>query len=335
MAGALLLGGCGGGPRNDDIDVPASSGADSGTSGATTEGSGPSIKLDLGVVTDLGVGEVNCSAVDFLFVIDNSSSMLREQERLVEAVPGFTASILSALPGISDVRVGVVDTDSYPGLGAVDPLDGCPDGVDCSVCDYQLGALLTRPGSAIDLAEDCQFATGEPWMDARLPSFADEFACAANVGIEGNQVEQQAGALVEALSPAFLQGGCNDGFLRDEALLIVLLITDEEDDNDEEPGPQGGSLDDPSDWHGAVLAAKGGEENNVVALGLFGGDPLFDDCEQLGAGGSGAEASPRLTRFLDRFEVSFAGSVCQDDYRAFFDDALNRVAQGCAQFVPG
>lgn len=292
------------------------------------------MKLDVGA-SDLGGGDLDCAAVDFLFVIDNSSSMAREQDRLIEAVPGFTDSILSALPGISDVRVGVVDTDSYPGLGTDVPIDGCPDGVDCSVCDYTLGALLTRPQSAIDPTIDCGFTSGGPWMDARDPEFPDQFACVADVGIDGNQIEQQAGALVQSIAPAMLAGGCNDAFLRDDALLMILVITDEEDDHDAAPPPQGGSLGEPSQWYDAVIAAKGGQPTNAVVLALTGGAQLYEDCVPLGTEGDGAEAAPRLNEFFGRFVQRFTGSVCQGAYVEFFDDAVNAVAAGCAQFVPG
>jgi hypothetical protein len=314
-----------------------------GTSGGettTTTGEATSMptggaKLDVAAQLDLGIGELDCEAVDFLFVIDNSSSMAHEQEALIAAVPGFTAAIVDALPGVTDIRVGVVDTDSYPALGTVDPLEGCPDDgtVDCTACDYTLGALLTRPRSAFDPATDCGFADA-PWMDARANRFAEQFACVADVGIDGNQVEQQAGALVAAVSPALQTGGCNDGFLRDNALLIFLLLTDEEDDHANPPPPRGGSEGNPSAWHDALVAAKGGLETNVVALGLIGGSPLFPNCEALSEE-QGAEPAPRLTTLLESFDSSYVGSVCASNYESFFADALMSVARGCAQFVPG
>ncbi len=333
------LAACGSGPRGGDDDgMPQSTGLDSsGDGGSGSDTAGDMTKLDVGAVNDDGTPELNCEKIDFLFVIDNSSSMAREQQRLVEAVPAFTSTILSALPNVSDIRVGVVDTDSFPGLGSVDPLEGCPDDgtFTCDSCDYTLGALLTKPDSALDPATSCNFSTGAPYMDARSPSFAAEFACVANVGTEGNQIEQQAGALVQALSPALLDGGCNDAFLRDDALLIVLIITDEADDNTDPPAPRGGSVGDPPEWFDAVVSAKGGLATNIVALGLTGGWPEFTNCGILDPNGTGAEPSPRLVELIESFEVNFVGSVCLDSYDAFFDDVLGQVAAGCAQFVPG
>lgn len=336
---ALGLGACSDGPRSVSEDPPASTGLDS--SGGDADGSDTVVemtKLDVGAGNETGgPGELNCERIDFLFVIDNSSSMQREQERLVESVPAFTETILGALPNISDIRVGVVDTDAFPGLGAEDPLQGCPDDgtYDCDSCDYTLGALLTKPLSALDPDATCDFSTGAPFMDARAPSFPEEFACVANVGTEGNQVEQQAGALVQAVSPAMLDGGCNDGFLRDDALLIVLIITDEADDHAAAPAPQGGSVGDPPAWLDALVEAKGGLATNIVALGLTGGWPAFTNCGILDPNGMGAEPSPRLVELIESFDVNFVGSVCLDSYDEFFDDVLSQVAAGCAQFVPG
>jgi len=325
-----------GGDTPDEADSGGSAETGLNSVGGGDGGSdGLTIKLDIGAASDLGQSDYNCDAVDFLFVIDNSSSMAREQMRLIESTPEFTASILTALPNVSDVRVGVVDTDSYPALGADNPLDGCPEGrADCESCDYALGALLTKPLSAEDPGSDCGLPEGQPWMDSASDAFGEQFACVAEVGTGGNQVEQQAGALVNALSPTMLDGGCNDGFLREEALLIILVISDEEDNNAQPPEPQGGSAGDPADWVDAIVAAKGGIPQNVVTLGLIGGAPVFSGCDDPG-GEQGAEASPRLQELLESFDTNFVSSVCADDYVAFFDDALNAVADGCEQFVSG
>lgn len=174
-------------------------------------------------------------------------------------------------------------------------------------------------------------------MDGMSQSFASEFECAALVGTNGNPVEQQVGALVEAVSdPLNSADGCNAQFIREDALLVFLVISDEEDDVADAPQPQGGSLGDPDAWYDAIVAAKGGEANNAVALGLLGGSPRFDDCTALSVAGNGAEQTTRLSRFIEKFETHFVGSVCSPNYSAFFAEALEKVAEGCQKFVqPG
>lgn len=302
--------------EEDDSDIDAD-----GASGSTDDG--PLTQLD-------------CERIDFVFVVDNSSSMADEQEHLVKAVPGFVDAMQTALPDVESIRVGVVDTDTYPALGTPDPLaDSCPEGADCDSCDYTLGALMTKPNSALDPEASCGFSTGAPYMDGFGADFVSEFECAALVGTEGNPIEQQAGALLGAVSPELNDAGaCNEGFVRDDALLVFLMISDEEDDFADAPEPQGGSQGEPEAWFDAVVAAKDGKMENVVALGLIGGSPRFDDCSDLSQGLDGAEQTTRLEKFVGSFENKFTGSVCSEGYDAFFNAALEEVSEGCRFFIP-
>ncbi len=281
---------------------------------------------------------LRCNNVDFVFVVDNSPSMTDEQQFLAQGVPGFVNAMQNALPTVESIRVGVVDTDSYPGLGTSEnPLEGCnPEEVtNCNSCNYQLGALLTKPQSASDPDTDCEFSTNERYMDGTAETFANEFGCAALVGAVGNPIEQQVGALVAAVSPELTaEGACNEGFIRDDALLVFLLITDEEDNHAYPPSPQGGSAGEPQEWYEALVAAKGGRETNVVGLGLVGGSPKFSDCADLSQGVDGAEQTSRLVDFMGRFPTTFVGSVCSEGYGDFFQEALIRVANGCELFIP-
>jgi hypothetical protein len=277
-----------------------------------------------------------CNQVDFIFVVDNSSSMADEQKLLAQGVPGFVAAMQNALPISGGFRVGVIDTDSYPALGTLEaPLDGCPDDgtADCDACDYQLGGFLDKPTSASDVTLTCDFSTGLRFMDGTSETFANEFGCAALVGAEGNPIEQQAGALVSAVS-SDMNATCNDDFVRDGALLVFLLISDEEDNHENAPAPQGGSMGEPQGWYEALVAAKNDRPDNIVALGLLGGSPKFDDCAELSDGIDGAEQSSRLVDFVERFPGHFVGSVCSDNYGSFFQDALVKVAEGCQNFIP-
>jgi hypothetical protein len=56
-----------------------------------------------------------------------------------------------------------------------------------------------------------------------------------------------------------LNGGCNDGFLRKDALLAVVVLNGDQDNLT--PGT-------PQDWYDAVVAAKGGNEEAIVTLVL-------------------------------------------------------------------
>ncbi len=62
-----------------------------------------------------------------------------------------------------------------------------------------------------------------------------------------------------ALTPDMLNGGCNDGFLRDEALLAVIELTGTGDALS--PGT-------PQSWYDTLVTAKKGNEEAVVVLSV-------------------------------------------------------------------
>lgn len=337
-AALVLATACGGNGGGD--------GDTSGESGINLEGTSTSTGFDDSSLDETGTEDTTgapmptfrCNAVDFIFVIDNSPSMLDEQQFLVQGVPGFVSAMQNALPSVESIQVGVIDTDSYPGLGTLEsPLDGCDPEVvaDCGSCDYQLGAFLGKPQSASDPDTSCNFSTGTNYMDGLGDTFANEFGCAALVGAVGNPIEQQVGSLVASVSEELQgPGGCNEAFVRDDALLVVLVISDEEDNWASPPEPQGGSVGEPQEWFDALVTVKDGRDANVVGLGLVGGSPKFDDCADLSQGVDGAEQSSRLVDFVERFPTHFVGSVCSEGYGDFFQEALIKVSEGCANFIP-
>src|SRR5690606_1070504 len=117
-------------------------------------------------------------------------------------------------------------------------------------------------------------------------------------------------------------GGCNEGFLRKDALLVVTFITDEEDDGQSKGTPAG--------WNAALVAAKVGAEKSIVVLGLI-GDP---DQPNAVCGAGQAEESPRLRAFAESFTFGSWGSICSPDYAPFFDASVSVIDTACEQFEP-
>ncbi len=338
LGGLLAVSGCGSDDGGEAADDTTTSGPGIDLSTTDDGNANDDVNLDDSESGDDGppVNLLKCTDVDFIFVVDNSLSMADEQQFLAQAVPGFVSAMQNALPDVETFQVGVVDTDGFPGLYGADPLGCDPDvAADCASCDNQLGAFLNKPQSATDPELSCNFSTGLSYMDGKSEDFANEFGCAALVGTEGNPIEQQAGALLAAVSPEMNgPGACNEGFVRDEALLVFLVISDEEDNYMSPPEPQGGSLGEPAEWAQAIIDAKDGKDTNVVALGLLGGSPKFSDCADLSSGVDGAEQTSRLVSMVDQFPTNFVGSVCSEGYAKFFQDALAKVSEGCANFIP-
>jgi len=211
--------------------------------------------------------------------------------------------------------------------------NGAPcDDLPISACDYKYGS-----GRLFDAAgESCALEDGRRYMLETQPDVAGAFECIANVGTYGSGDEKPMLAASEAVSGAQNgPGACNEGFLRDDAILVLTFITDEEDDVG---GMSDGSPGGPQQWYEAMVAAKGGDPEAVVVLGLVGDSNLPGGVCLPGVdpnmNGMGAEASPRLQAFVEMFPSGVLGSVCAADYTPFFVDAVSVIDFVCDNFEP-
>jgi hypothetical protein len=310
---------------------------DSGDGDGDTDGHGDGdggLKFDvLGNVDDAGTAATGCTKVDFLFVIDNSGSMLQEQTNLLASFPGFISSMMSALSDAQDYHIMVIDVDRWvykkcPYLCAY-PLPGICVGYECGVtepaeCEDILGAGVTYPRGANASNMDCNFASGKRFMTSDEPNLVETFQCAALVGTDStDEPERPMEAMVEAVSGVGAVGDCNVDFLRDDAILVVTFITDEDDDEDD------GSAGTVDSWRQALIDAKNGDESAIVVLGLFGDGDLPNAL----CNGS-VPTSIRLRMFLDSWgDHGFFGSICAPSYDDFFQNAVDHIKQSCNDFT--
>lgn len=218
---------------------------------------GASPGRDAGVVTppptDAGPGTPDAgpkctvaSAVDLLFMVDNSNSMAEEQASLTVQFPRLVSALTTGdrngdgradvLP-IRDLHVGVVTSDMGNG--------GFPVPT-CATTFGDDGILLTRGNTSIGgcMATYPHYLAFEAGGD--VMALASDFGCVARVGTGGCGFEQQLEATLKALSPstfpiAFSMGTTghadreNAGFLRPDSLLAVTLVTDEDDCSAQDP----------------------------------------------------------------------------------------------------
>jgi hypothetical protein len=129
--------------------------------------------------------------VDVLWVIDNSQSMLAEQQKLAENFDAFLNYYRNS--GL-DWQIGVVSTDME------DPT--------------QSGRL--------------QGAAGFLWTEPQVPDPTGVFAQMALLGRDGSAREQGRRALRAALSEPLIST-YNAGFYRPDALLSIIMVSDEND----------------------------------------------------------------------------------------------------------
>ncbi|MEM7152859.1 MAG: hypothetical protein AAF799_08450 [Myxococcota bacterium] len=285
---------------NDGTD-DAAEGADSGTAGAI---------FDVGTAPD---PEAGCRGIDFLFVVDNSFSMNEHQEQIAAAVPGFIDAIEGSLKNedAESFHVGVITSDAY--------LHNDP------TCNT-IGDLVTQTedhGVCGPFAEGYRFATEQDDLDAVFP-------CMARVGV-GPTTEQPVTALIEALDEDRNgPGGCNEDFLRDDAILVVVILSDDTGFG-KHTFPPDAALDDISHWRPSVLAAKQGNPDAVVVMGFVNVDLGVAPCIEFG--GEFTE-SQNFIDFIESFgEQGILSSVCHD-YAQVFADAVESIDLTCQGFTP-
>jgi hypothetical protein len=302
-----------------------------GDDGSSDDGSGP--KYDVGEGTGgPGDEEEGCEKVDFLFVIDSSGSMGNNQTNLIQSFPGFIETIQTQIKG-QDHHIMAVDTDaedicdgtcgegsSFCALGGFD----CEDVPTLGGCDVELGAGNLRDTNK----ELCAVDGGRRYMTHEQTDLEGTFACVARTGTYGFGDEQAIGAMSRALGDELNQGGCNDGFLREDAVLVLTVVTDAPPDTASEQ-----VTGEPAQWRDVVVAAKGGHEKHITVLGLVSdGDLPGGMCS--GMPDDSARGSPKMREFVGLFTHNVLASVCEPSYNAFFDQAVQVVDTACDDYVP-
>lgn len=323
LAGLLVAAfGCQAGSNDDGFDFATdSNGPVGGTQGSSstagdTAGSGTEAETEApadSTTAGTDTGEESstteelppaepCTAVDILFVVDNSEPMLEEQIRLRASALAFVQQVQSTIPTlVEDIHIGVITTDDETFVQT--------NAVDCG-----------------------PYSGGNNWMVASSKNLSTELECALTVGVGGSPNERPMQMLTDAFADELVEpGGFHNGFLREEALLVVVLVTNEEDEI--EADTRWGSPGDPTQWADDVSALKGGWANDVVMLSLVGLDEP-NACAGPWDGTEGAQYSPRLIEFTEAFPLGAAGDICEQEYASFLLGAVPGVAAACEGYIP-
>ncbi|MEZ4448277.1 MAG: hypothetical protein R3B09_02275 [Nannocystaceae bacterium] len=327
-----------GGGSDGSSSGPTTSGTTTSTTSAPSSSS-TTLLLDVGSDKDLGGGTpVGCKGkIDFLFVISRDVNMNVVQAQLVDAFPKFITTIESKFEDF-DFHVMVVDTDEYWGIPwqctPVCPDLSCKEGEPCcpydynpgticcpvpdypcgdldlvTACDETLGAGVVFPAGKYASNHPCKVDSGLRYLTKGQSSLNDAFACIAQVGTGG--WNESGAALAAAVAPEInAPGGCNDGFLRDDALLMVTMVTPSYDD----------SMTAVEEWYEAVVAAKHGDPGAIVMF-------LLNDPE--------CPAGNRPCEFAKMFPYHHIADNDDADYGPAFNTAASQVATACAALVPG
>lgn len=265
---------------------------------------------------------------DILWVIDNSCSMVEEQQAVATGSADFLTALQTAFPPL-DYHLGIVTTDAIAERGA-------------------LRELATDPGRFYIAC-----ASGSCDVVDEVVTFAQT----ATVGTTGSAVEKGLLSAYLAVSEP-MWSGTNAGFLRDDAELVVVIVSDEGDSSCDpiEPAPSGDDLtscnftpqcrcDDTSAtfgttdyWVRAFQTLKGFGNGDAVTLSALvavdmetyvNGTKTYAGCS--GAGGFGLHA-PRYVALASR-TGGLASSICDIDTSTLFTDLGARLASGQADVL--
>lgn len=287
--------------------------------------------LDM-AMPDFGPGQpIGCEGkIDFLFVISKAGTMKGAQEQLALSFPGFLASIQGHFSDF-DVRIlsanpsGWWDMDdcAYCADDECDPNASPPAcGVTLDACDKKLGAGVAFPAGTDAANRRCDLFGGHRYIVGDDPKFEESFTCVTQAGMDGSGAHA-AEAMVKAISPEFNEpGGCNEGFLRDDALLVVTLLDDGYDEDSQ------GTVE---SWIEALRAAKHGDDDAFAVLVLT--TDIDVGYWQLCHPDVYDMNKNRLRLLVEGIDHGFIGSICEETYTPFFDGAVAEVVALCDDLV--
>ncbi len=317
---------------------PGTSGGSSTADGAVTSGGDTGPLWDLGSGPDPEPGAPTwCGArkVDFLFVIPRYPGMEDLQPRITASLPGILAGIDAVFAGF-DFHIMVIDADGGGwGDGACVGPAACPSDFGClaidepsypcwapkagvlTYCDGAQGAGVVFPATKGASNKPCPVPPGRRYLEGDDPGLVDAFECIARVGYaEGPPSTGQ--ALMDAVGPEHnAPGGCNFGFIREDALLFITIIQNTGDPL---------SAYNPLVWANKIKAVKGDDEA-VFVLGVL-SDSVLDPpvCPP--------NAYDQLEMFVANFEHALEISVCEPTYAPGFLKAATMARALCEPPVP-
>ena len=327
-----------GGADDDDDDADGADGDDDDDDDdGLDDDSGDDSVFDVGAGDGLMPSD-GCTKIDFLFVVDNSASMGAHQAALINSFGPFLETIFATVQA-QDYHIMVVDSDAGDDINsACEPCTPdsfwCGDWCDAKAnldvaCETTLGAGEVAPYNNEASNTICGVPDGKRYLtsDSTQAELDSLFSCIGDVGIFGSGAELPMSAMVQAVSGA---GGCNGDFLRSDAILVATFISDDypvpnTPDNASSVGGLG-------EWFDAVVAAKGGNADNVVMLGITNTE---DAACVRGAGEPVVHPTERFVEFVDAFgDRGLTGNICADNYGAFFEEAVGLIDVACDEYEP-
>lgn len=329
LAAALASAACSATTNDNDYEGSAATGsggsaAQGSGSGNASGSSGSGIEFDAGANDGSASG---CTAVDMLFVIDNSGSMGFYQEGLAQTFPGFVDAMFANLPAGTDLHVGITTTDGLYGGQCSEGTSNCQS----NHTEAEIAMNFTPPTATMNMTNGGQGRLYE-WQGQRYyatntsgdkTGLQQWFSSAAtSAGENGCSIEMASAGAGYVAHPA--NAATNAGFIRDEgAVLVVFVLSDEPDKSPEPVAPY-------ADMLRQAKSACGGDKC-ILGAGIV-GMSCYD-----------SPVDPTLKTFLNSFgEPPIIGDIGlpfpgqpPPDYSAVVGNALAQVIkQACDEIDP-
>jgi hypothetical protein len=283
--------------------------------------------------------QTGCDKMDILFVVDNSGSMMEEQENLVANFPGFIQALeeyqVGGSGGQLDYHVGVIST-------GVDHHE-CAPFIGCTMEEEENGRLQNAPKGN---GGDCTPPTLK-YIVGPGPHVVNEFSCIAPLGVAGFSEEMPLEAVRRGMTtgPSALDGkddghidDVNAGFLRNDALFVAIIITDEDDQSRANTYPASFQEDafsaanaaPVSQYVEAYAAIKPSYE--YMVFGVISG-PASQSCTSDYGGASKAPRLHELIELVGGSNVATA-NICDQDLAGAFATMLDTIELACDEMPP-
>lgn len=309
---------------NTSTPATAGNSTDGGSTAGGSSAGSAGVSGSTGTKFDSDPGTSGCTAVDLLFVVDNSDSMGTYQQALSSAFPGFAQAMFDALPPGLSVHLGITTTDFDTACTEQEGTSNCQStaSADTIVMHYIKPTDFNDGGNGAQgrLFEFSGQRFFETTTDDDPAPMVTWFSGAAtSAGENGCSFEMPVAAAGWAVHPANTDGPTapNKDFLRDEgALLVVFFLTDEPDKSPESKNV----------YRDMLLDAKAGcgGEACIFVAGLI--PPCVIDVNQ------------KLWQFMTLFDPDPAWSSITDtsNYTDLVGTALaDAVAEACASVPVG
>lgn len=276
-----------------------------------------------------------CEKIDLLFVLNNrGSNLLADQDWLREEAELQAARMLGLVDALTaeaanyDLHVMVApqkpgftttaDKWCMPGCDPVSmPCDVVPEYVcvedSWEECDWALGSGKNFPRGVGASNALCPTTEGRRFAQSQDATFPEAVDCLLRVGHSGTGQEYPALTPIAALKPEMVtEGGCNAGFLRDDAMLVVVMVVNGDE----------GSPGTPEEWAQELLAVKGGYGDGIVFVAIT--ESVGPECGD----------SERIRLFAEAMPNRVLGCMSAEDYTPIVLEAIDKIDAVCDKFIP-